>query len=128
MDTMASPQPGMVLLLMIVQAEDASDLGEALTNSGNQVTRINAAGGFLRTENVVLMVGVLETDVPQVLALVQQECRRRTQLVFPLLGGDPGVGSYPPVEVEVGGAVIFVLDVEQVTYLAGRAQKTVTAS
>lgn len=128
METMASVQPGMVLLLMIVQAEDAHDLGEALTKSDYQVTRINAAGGFLRTENVVLMVGVPETDVQHILAVAQQECRRRTQLVFPLLGGDPGVGSYPPVEVEVGGAVIFALEVEQVVYLAGRTQKTVAAS
>jgi uncharacterized protein YaaQ len=46
--------------------------------------------------------------------VVQQSCRRRTQWVSPLptLEG-PGLEMSEPIEVSVGGAVIFVLNVEQ---------------
>ena len=115
-------QPSRTMLLMIVQAEDASNAVDALTRAGFSVTRLNAAGGFLRAENAVLVCVVANESTPDVLRELQQHCRRRTQYVFPLLGGDPGVGSYPPVEVEVGGAVVFGLEVEEVAQLAGRAR------
>jgi uncharacterized protein YaaQ len=58
-------------------------------------------------------VGVEDTQVEDVLAIVRTSCQSRTQYVNPMPPiMEPGEFYMPyPVEVQVGGATVFVLDV-----------------
>ncbi len=105
----------MKLVVAIVQREDAGTLIDALTEHGYRATRINTAGGFLKEGNATVLVGVEDTKVDEVLALVEGNCNTRTQYINPLPPVmEPGEFYMPyPVEVQVGGATVFVLNVER---------------
>ncbi len=84
-------------------------------HAGYGVTHLKSAGGFLRRQNSTVLAGVPETDVDRVIEIVRARCRARTEQVRPLPPVvEPGEVYMPfPVEVEVGGATVFVLDVER---------------
>jgi uncharacterized protein YaaQ len=105
----------MKLIFAVIQGKDADNLLNSLRESGYRSTQINSAGGFLRENNVTVLVGVDDQYVPDVLRIVKQNCYTRTQYVNPLLPiMEPGEFYVPnPVEVEVGGATIFVLNVRR---------------
>ncbi len=105
----------MKLVVAIVQREDAGTLIDALTEKGYRATRINTAGGFLKEGNATVLVGVEDSVVDEVLSLVEASCNTRTQYINPLPPVmEPGEFYMPyPVEVQVGGATVFVLNVER---------------
>jgi uncharacterized protein YaaQ len=110
----------MKLIVAVVQARDSDELLRALTSRGFRATRINSSGGFLRESNVTLLIGVQETYAAEVLRLIRQNCHARTRFVNPLMPiVEPGefyVAS--PIEVEVGGATVFVLNVDRYERIA----------
>ena len=103
------------LILAIVHSDDTPGLLEALTTRGYRATRINTAGGFLKESNTTVLLGVEETQVDEVLAVIQANCETRTQYINPLPPVmEPGEFYMPyPVEVQIGGATVFVLEVEE---------------
>lgn len=105
----------MKLVFAVIQGKDAEHLLTALRQGGYRSTQINSAGGFLREDNVTVLVGVDDAFVPDVLRLIEQNCYTRTQYVNPLLPiMEPGEFYVPnPVEVQVGGATVFVLNVRR---------------
>lgn len=117
---MTRPDPTR-LAIAIVQIDDVHDLTQLLVERGFGVTRIDAAGGFLRRENTVVLVATDEGGLVRFQSVVRQTCRTRIATWVPAID-DGTVGLYAdPVDVEVGGAVIFVLPVERVEYLSGVA-------
>lgn len=105
----------MKMVMAVVHADDAASLSKALSQAGYGVTQSKSAGGFLRRQNVTLFAGVPDRDVESVLQIIRERCRSRTEQVTPLPPVvEPGEVYMPyPMEVEVGGATIFVLDVER---------------
>ena len=105
----------MKLVVAIVQGEDAGHTMHALNAAGIGVTRLASSGGFLQQGNATLLVGVDDERVDQVLALVRANCRERSRYLTPMPPMvEPGEMLMPfPVEVQVGGATIFVLNTEQ---------------
>ncbi len=103
------------LMVNIVHSDDADQLMTALRQAGFSSTKISTTGGFLREGNATILVGVEGDAVPRVLEIIKRTCHTRTQYVNPLPPVmEPGELYLPnPVEVQVGGAVIFVLDVER---------------
>ncbi len=105
----------MKLLISIVHSDDADDLTTALREGGFSSTKISTTGGFLREGNATILVGTEEDKVAELLEIIKENCHTRTLYVNPLPPVmEPGEMYMPnPVEVQVGGAVIFVLDVER---------------
>ncbi len=106
---------GIKLVLAIVQEKDAGRLIDALSESGIQATMLASTGGFLREGNSTVLSGVEDNQVEAVLATIRRTCHRREQYVSPLPPVIEPVDSYItyPVKVEVGGAIVFVVQVEQ---------------
>ena len=75
----------MKLIFAIVSNDDSSRVSKELTKNRFSVTRLATTGGFLMAGNTTFLIG---TD---------------------------GVGMYTsfPVEVQVGGATIFVTNIER---------------
>jgi len=105
----------MKLVLAVVQGKDAENLMAALRSAGYRATQVTSAGGFLREQNVTVLLGVEDAQVADVLRIIKANCYTRTQYVNPLLpiveSGDFYVPN--PIEVQVGGANVFVLPVER---------------
>ena len=105
---------GHQLILAIVQDEDAGPVIEALTGDGFRATRINTVGGFLRKGNATILVGVERERLQRALLIIRDNCETRTEYFVPTAPGEVGE-PYPldPIQVQVGGATIFVLDCER---------------
>jgi len=105
----------MKLVVTIVHNEDAGVLVDALAEKELRATRLHSSGGFLKQSNATVLVGVEDDRVDEVLAVVRENCTSRTQVVNPMPPiMEPGEFFMPyPLEVEVGGATVFVLPVER---------------
>ncbi len=105
----------MKLIFAVVQNEDANNLSTALTKRGYGTTRYKSTGGFLRQGNVTFLVGVEDDKVDEVIRVIRDNCHTRTQYINPLPPVmEPGEFYMPyPVDVQVGGATVFVLPVER---------------
>jgi uncharacterized protein YaaQ len=107
------------LIVAIVQIDDVQDLVQRLVERGLGATRIDAAGGFLRRENAVVLIATTEDRLTTTMATIRETCRTRNATWFPTID-DGTIGLYTePIEVEVGGAVVFVMPIERVDYLGG---------
>jgi uncharacterized protein YaaQ len=105
----------MKLVMSIVHNDDARNLVDNLLQKGYRATIISTTGGFLREGNATVFVGVEDNLLDDVLDTIKQNCRTRTQHINPLPPiMEPGEMFVPsPIEVEMGGATVFVLDVAQ---------------
>ena len=105
----------MKLVLAIVQDDDALDLIEELNDKGFRVTKLATTGGFLKSGNTTLLIGVEIDKVDIVINIIEEVCKRRKQVVStqPGLSGESGMYMPFPLEVEVGGATVFVIDVDK---------------
>ena len=105
----------MKLVVAVVQGEDAAQTVQALGEAGLSVTKLASSGGFLQQGDATLLIGVEDDRVEQAVTLVRTNCRERSHYLTPMPPMvEPGEMFMPfPVEVQVGGATIFVLDVEQ---------------
>jgi len=103
----------MKLVLAIVSNDDASSVSTALTKDNFSVTRLATTGGFLRAGNTTLIVGCEDDLIERAIELIGQESKRRTEIVPSTASYDIGRYASFPVEVQVGGATIFVIDVAQ---------------
>lgn len=103
----------MKLILAIVSNDDAHSVTSSLNKDNFQVTRLATTGGFLRAGNTTIIVGVEDQDVDHCIEIIGKECEKRTEVVPSSASYDIGRYASFPIEVQVGGATIFVLDVEQ---------------
>ncbi len=104
----------MKLLFAIVQDEDEKPLVRALIEHEFSVTRISSSGGFLRSGNATLMIGVETAKLQQALDIIKTESHRRKSFVSSPLTPSHAADSMPlPMQVNVGGATVFLIDVEQ---------------
>ncbi len=103
----------MKLILAIINRDDAGEVTRNLTKQGFSSTTLATTGGFLMAGNVTLLVGVDEAKVQQVIDVVKEHSHCRKQMIPTTT--EMGYGCYPsmPVEVTVGGATIFVVDIER---------------
>lgn len=104
----------MKLIIAIMQDQDSPHLIEDLTNQDFRVTKLASTGGFLKAGNTTLLIGVDDTQVEEVMKLVEDNCKTReitTSLLTVTMPGDTFIPY--PLDVKVGGATVFVLDVEK---------------
>lgn len=103
----------MKLIIAIVNSEDAPAVLSELTGGGFSVTKLSTSGGFLRAGNATMMIGVEEDRVKDALSIIEEFSSQRQQQV-PVDSTYIGESLISvPIEVTVGGATVFVLDVEQ---------------
>lgn len=105
----------MKLVFAIVHDEDTRNVCDELNNGGFSVTKLSSSGGFLKAGNTTLLVGVEQEKVDDVLAIIERESNSRKEYVNSVgTMNSMGTGMFmpTPVEVTVGGATVFVIDVD----------------
>jgi uncharacterized protein YaaQ len=112
--------PGAInrLVVAIVNPEDAGPLADRLIADGLRLTRLDSAGGFLRRGNATLLLGIPAARLEDLLSSIQAECKTRVVLAYDLFAQTtPDMLPAVPIEVQVGGATVFVMEIERVVYL-----------
>jgi len=104
----------MKLIIAIVQDQDAHSLIEDLTEEEFRVTKLASTGGFLKGGNTTLLIGIEDEKVDDVVEIIERNCKTREITTSLLTVSMPGDTYIPyPLEVKVGGATLFILDVEK---------------
>jgi len=105
----------MKLIIAIVQDEDSRELVGELTGQKFRVTKLATTGGFLKAGNTTLLIGAEDEQVDTVIEIIKDNCESRKEIIpaSPSITSVTGVFVSYPVEVQVGGATVFVIDVEK---------------
>ena len=103
----------MKLIFAIVSNDDSSRVSKELTKNKYSVTKLATTGGFLMAGNTTFLIGTDDDRVDAVIRIIGMHSKKRTQMGPS--SASYGVGMYPafPVEVQVGGATIFVTNIER---------------
>ena len=103
----------MKLVYAIVNNDDTYAVSKGLTSKGLRATKFASTGGFLMSGNTTFMICCKDEEVDLVIETCKEHSKKRKQYVpSSALMETGGMGSFP-VEVTIGGATIFVTDIDR---------------
>ena len=104
----------MKLIIAVIQDKDSHRLINALAEKDYKTTKLSTTGGFLKEGNTTLMIGCEDKEVDQALDIIKHKSSHREQMVAPIspMGGNADSYIPRPINIEVGGATVFVLPVD----------------
>jgi uncharacterized protein YaaQ len=105
----------MKLVVTVIHDRDKHRTMDALRAAEFKFTQVSSTGGFLREGNVTLLVGTEDEELENLLSIIRDSCQTRERYVNLMPPDTSQVGAFipSPVKVLVGGAIAFVLNVEQ---------------
>ncbi|MCL1793981.1 MAG: cyclic-di-AMP receptor [Oscillospiraceae bacterium] len=105
----------MKLILAIVHNDDSVLVSSSLTKAGFHVTKMASTGGFLMSGNTTFIMGINDDEVDGAIEIISKYSKKRMQAVASDMAFATGNinSSNIPVEVQVGGGTIFVLNIER---------------
>lgn len=107
----------MKLLLAIVNNDDAHSVNSNLSKEGFFVTKISSTGGFLMSGNSTFLMGIDDDQVEKAIGIIGTHSQKRVQTVpFDMSYHNNGI-TPATGKVTVGGATVFVLNVEDCRHL-----------
>ena len=104
----------MKLIVAIINHDDTTKVVRALTRESFQVTKLATTGGFLSSGNTTIIIGTEADQIDKAISVIRDAASLREQ-VMPS-GGDVGASMFSssvPMQVTMGGATVFVMDVER---------------
>lgn len=90
----------MKLIVAIIQDEYINKVVKALMMEKIRTTKLSSTGGFLKSGNTTLLIGIEESKVDEVVDLIKGQCQSKK-----IKEGEK--------EVTVGGANLFIMDINQ---------------
>ena len=104
----------MKMIMAILHKDDELETIEELNIAGYMVTKLATTGGFLKKKNTTIMVVVDDEKVEEALKIIKKNSGERKTITY----ANPAQSSMSaapsvPINVQVGGSTIFVLNVEQ---------------
>ena len=108
----------MKLIVAIIQDNDMGALLKLLTKNNFSATKLASTGGFLKTGNTTLLIGVEDERLDSALHCIEATCKSRTMLA-PDHGSDhEETHDYSmPMEVVVGGATVFIMNISNFSHV-----------
>jgi uncharacterized protein YaaQ len=103
----------MKMLMAVVPRDEAERVLEALVTAGFTATFTDSRGGMLRQAQQMLFIAAKDEDLDQVLAIIRGSCHSQ---VYVGSGESEGEALSPrpaAVTAELGGAVVFVWDLDR---------------
>ncbi len=103
----------MKLVDAIVNNDDSHSVATALTKAGFSATKLASTGGFLMAGNTTFLICAEDDKIDEIIDVISKKSHKRKQFVPSATSY--GVGTYTsiPVEVSIGGATIFVTNIER---------------
>ncbi len=103
----------MKLVYAIVNDDDTYAVSKGLQKQGIRATKLASTGGFLSRGNTTFMICCTDEQVDAVVEVCKSHSRKRRQVVSASTIAEGTVNLGQPVEVTIGGATIFVTDIER---------------
>lgn len=103
----------MKLIIAIVSSDDANNVQKALIKEHYQATKLATTGGFLMKGNTTFLIGAEDEKVDAIIKVIGNHSKERKKVIPNSVVNEFGMLATTPIEVKVGGATIFVLNVEQ---------------
>ena len=100
------------LIGAVIQEQDLENSLSMLTKLGFSVTHLPSSGGFLKCRSITLLIGLTAGEEETVVNALSSSCQKRVEYVSTHLAAGP-VPLPNPIPVNIGGATIFVFDVER---------------
>ena len=102
----------MKMIKAIVNRKDAKEVCDALTEEKFTFTKMATSGGFLQEGNVTVLIGTEDEKVQEAMEIIREHCARRMETLPSVMSGSVLAFGYHNMEVPVGGATVFVSNVE----------------
>lgn len=90
----------MKLIIAIIQDDYISNVVKILMENKIRTTKLSSTGGFLKSGNTTLFIGVEDDEIDKVVELIKAQAKTKNIKQ----GND---------EVTVGGANLFVMDIDK---------------
>ncbi|GKQ42155.1 nitrogen regulatory protein P-II [Companilactobacillus sp. RD055328] len=103
----------MKMIIAIVQDKDSAELSDALMDANVRTTKLSSTGGFLRAGNTTFLIGADDDKIDDILDIIKKTSHTRQEFMTPPVSMTADATIQTPVEVQVGGATVFVLPVDQ---------------
>lgn len=103
----------MKLVYAIVNDDDSNAVSSALIKACFEATRLSSTGGFLRRGNTTFLIGVEDERVDELIELIRANSKQRKRLLGSQSVGAPELFTSNAIEVNMGGAVVFVTNIER---------------
>ena len=103
----------MKLITAIVNKEDSKNVCTELLKSKFYGTRLATTGGVLLAGNMTLLICTDDERVEACIGIISKCCKQRTEIVPGTASLGVGLESTMPIQVTVGGATVFVTNVER---------------
>ncbi len=103
----------MKLVYAIVNNDDVYAVSKAFTKRGIRATKLASTGGFLMAGNTTFLICCEDSMVDTVIDTCREHCKKRKQYVPSSTVTESDLGNPYPVEVKIGGATIFVTDINR---------------
>ena len=110
---MTSPNAVNQLVIATVAGAQAGTLMDRLTRDGFYITRVDSSGGILHEATVSLLIGLDRARLPRLLEHIRECCRTRRQFIPAHVEAPSLEIQRVMIEAEVGGATVYVLNVER---------------
>jgi uncharacterized protein YaaQ len=103
----------MKLIFAIINNDDSHSVSTALMHNGFQATKLASTGGFLMSGNTTFLLCADDSRVDTLIEIIREHSNKRKQFVPNAASyGESSYSSFP-VEVSVGGATLFITNIER---------------
>jgi uncharacterized protein YaaQ len=103
----------MKLVYAIVNSDDSYAVNKGLSQAGIRATKLASTGGFLSKGNTTFMICCQDEQVDSVVDICKSLSKKRKQTVPASTVLERDYSLAEPVEVTIGGATIFVTDIQR---------------
>jgi uncharacterized protein YaaQ len=98
----------MKMVMVVVPANSAEKVLNALVNAGHTATYAETRGGMLRQSQFSLFIALKEEQLEEVLGIISDNCRTKVEMKTHPFNDQQSMGKST---AEIGGAVAFVWDI-----------------
>lgn len=103
----------MKLIFAIVNNDDSAVVTSKLTKNKFNVTKIASTGGFLSAGNTTFLCGVEDEKIDEVIEIIAKYSKKRVETIPTGFTGDLMPMTSGMQQIVVGGATIFVINVDR---------------
>ena len=110
---MASQESINLLVVVFAMGTQSSQLVQLLRKANFRFTEVDSSGGFLQEPTNSFFIELNNERMKYLLRLVRSACHKRLQYIPARMDVAPMLGQPIMIEAEMGGAIIFAIEVEQ---------------
>jgi uncharacterized protein YaaQ len=103
----------MKMVMVVVPANTADAVLDALVNAGHTATYAETHGGMLQQSQYSLFIAVKKEELDEILGIIKDNCMTRVQMSTHAADDPKSIGK-SPVTAELGGAIAFIWDIDRI--------------